>query len=64
MTTTRTPGVVALPNVLQDQTVPNTIGGIGPPIVVGPRRRPSGRVLMVGAAAIVAAIVLVVSRAG
>jgi len=61
MATTRVRSVEVVPNVLQDQTVPNTLGGVGPPLAVGPRR-PSRRVLVVACAAIAAVLALVVAR--
>jgi hypothetical protein len=61
MTTTRGPTVEALPNVLQDQTVPNTLRGMLPPAPVA-RRWPSTGVLVVAGAAVAAIVALVVAR--
>jgi hypothetical protein len=61
MTTTRGPTVEALPNVLQDQTVPNTLRGMLPPASVA-RRWPSTGVLVVIAGVVAAMAALVIAR--
>ena len=40
MTQPQNQGLKALPNVLRDQTVPNTLGGVGAPRPVARRRAP------------------------
>ena len=62
MPTLRTSMVEAIPNVLQDQTVPNTLGGIGPPAPAR-RARPSNGILIVVGAAVAAIAALIVARA-
>jgi hypothetical protein len=61
MTTTRGPTVAALPNVLQDQTVPNTLAGMLPPAPVA-RRWPSSGVLVVIAGVITAFAAIILAR--
>jgi hypothetical protein len=61
MTTNRGPTVEAIPNVLQDQTVPNTLRGMLPPAPVV-SRWPSRGVLVVIAAAVAAVAALLVAR--
>jgi hypothetical protein len=61
MTTTRGPTIEAVPNVLQDQTIPNTLNGVGAAIPVG-RSRPSNGVLAVAGAAVAAIVALVLAR--
>jgi len=59
--TTRGPTIVAIPNVLQDQTVPNTLSGMLPPVPVA-RRGPANGVLVVAAVALAALGALIVYR--
>jgi hypothetical protein len=61
MTSTRAPTVEAVPNVLQDQTIPNTLNGVGPQAPAA-RPRPSGRLLVVIGAAIAAVAAYAVAR--
>jgi len=58
---TRPQMVEAVPNVLQDQTVPNTLNGVGAAVPVG-RSRPSNGVLAVAGAAVAAIVALVLAR--
>ena len=51
-----------LANVLRDQTAPNTLGGIGPPMRAA-RRPISVRVPMVVVAVVVAVLLALLSRA-
>ena len=52
----------ALPNVLHDQTAPNTLGGISPP--AAPARRPlPTTTLAIAAGVVLALIVAIVARA-
>jgi hypothetical protein len=53
----------ALPNVLRDQRVPNTLGGIGPP-VPAPKLRLPVRALAIVAVAVAAVIAFLVLRTG
>jgi len=59
--TTRPPMAEAIPNVLQDQTVPNTLAGVGAPRPVGRSRQSNGILVVVGAA-IAALAALIVAR--
>ncbi len=43
MTIQKNRPLIALPNVLRDQTVPNTLGGVRPPPDATARPRPSAR---------------------
>lgn len=62
MNPTQNQALKALPNVLHDQTVPNTLSGIGPPAAAVRRRTPAGT--SVAAAAVVLAVLLaMLSRA-
>ena len=58
---TRPQMVEAVPNVLQDQTVPNTLNGVRAAVPVG-RSRPSNGVLAVAGAAVAAIVALVLAR--
>lgn len=58
MTSLQNQSLVALPNVLRDQTVPNTLGGVGAPKPAA-RRRPMS-VSRAAAGVIVAAVLATV----
>lgn len=61
MMTNRGPTVEAIPNVLQDETVPNTLAGLRPAASVA-RRRPATGLVVVSGAAIAAIVALIVVR--
>ncbi len=59
---TKNQALKALPNVLHDQTMPNTLGGISPP-TAPERGRPSARSLAIAAGVLIALAVALVTRA-
>jgi hypothetical protein len=52
----------ALPNVLHDQTIPNTLGGISPPMAPARRQLPVSS-LAIGAGVLIALAVAALTRA-
>jgi hypothetical protein len=62
MASTQNQPLKALPNVLHDQTVPNTLGRMGPPRAA-PRRRAPVRVLAASAGVVLAVVVAILARA-
>jgi hypothetical protein len=65
MTSLQNQSLAALPNVLRDQTIPNTLGGVGAPRPA-PRQRTVGvsrAVLGVIAAVVIAALLALLARA-
>jgi hypothetical protein len=63
MTSMQNRGIDALPNVLRDQTRPNTLGGMVPAAATVPFRLPVGA-LVAAVIGILAALAIVLARPG
>ncbi len=59
MTSMRNQALEALPNVLQNQTIPNTLGGLGPSSPPARPRLPAGA--LVAAVAVILAVALMLA---
>lgn len=67
MTPLQNQAITALPNVIRNQTIPNTLGGVSDPNPFLPQRAPSVVVVVVAGglvAAVVAAILAIAGRIG
>ena len=56
--------ITATPNVIRDQTVPNTLGGVSDPKPFLPQRVPTVAAVLVAGGLVLAAIAAVVAIAG